>query len=246
MRSVCLLFLIVKQEIKPNMIEPMKAKQSLKAAELQDGDIVCFQLAEAAGTEPRKSESSQESISQLTKRLTLADDNRSPPTKSASTPSGPTNRSSTGGVGSVDEILDARLYYDFLLHKRIVTIYPHPTRNTNAKDIEPVTLTLNSKYSYDVLANKVGESLGVNSTHLRFWTVNATTNMPKAAVKRGPSQTVQTILNPPYSTFSNNNQRNDALFFELLDMSLSELDTKKTIKVNWVSEGTTKEVISQK
>lgn len=25
------------------MIEPMKAKQSLKAAELQDGDIVCFQ-----------------------------------------------------------------------------------------------------------------------------------------------------------------------------------------------------------
>lgn len=31
------------EEIKPSMIEPMKAKQSLKAAELQDGDIVCFQ-----------------------------------------------------------------------------------------------------------------------------------------------------------------------------------------------------------
>lgn len=25
------------------MIEPLKAKQTLKAAELQDGDIVCFQ-----------------------------------------------------------------------------------------------------------------------------------------------------------------------------------------------------------
>jgi ubiquitin carboxyl-terminal hydrolase 7 len=25
------------------MIDPMKAKQTLKAAELQDGDIVCFQ-----------------------------------------------------------------------------------------------------------------------------------------------------------------------------------------------------------
>ena len=25
------------------MIEPLKAKQSLKAAELQDGDIICFQ-----------------------------------------------------------------------------------------------------------------------------------------------------------------------------------------------------------
>jgi len=27
------------------MIDPMKAKQTLKAAELQDGDIVCFQRA---------------------------------------------------------------------------------------------------------------------------------------------------------------------------------------------------------
>jgi len=31
------------QEIKPTMIESLKAKQTLKAAELQDGDIVCFQ-----------------------------------------------------------------------------------------------------------------------------------------------------------------------------------------------------------
>lgn len=32
------------EEIKPSMIESMKAKQSLKAAELQDGDIICFQI----------------------------------------------------------------------------------------------------------------------------------------------------------------------------------------------------------
>lgn len=31
------------QEIKPQMVDPMKAKQTLKAAELQDGDIICFQ-----------------------------------------------------------------------------------------------------------------------------------------------------------------------------------------------------------
>jgi len=31
------------QEIKPNMIEGLKAKHTLKAAELQDGDIICFQ-----------------------------------------------------------------------------------------------------------------------------------------------------------------------------------------------------------
>lgn len=32
-----------RQEIKPNMIEGLKAKHTLKAAELQDGDIICFQ-----------------------------------------------------------------------------------------------------------------------------------------------------------------------------------------------------------
>lgn len=31
------------EEIKPQMIDAMKGKQTLKAAELQDGDIVCFQ-----------------------------------------------------------------------------------------------------------------------------------------------------------------------------------------------------------
>jgi ubiquitin carboxyl-terminal hydrolase 7 len=34
---------VMAQEIKPTMIEGLKAKQSLKAAELQDGDIICFQ-----------------------------------------------------------------------------------------------------------------------------------------------------------------------------------------------------------
>ncbi|TVY45416.1 Ubiquitin carboxyl-terminal hydrolase [Lachnellula subtilissima] len=48
------------EEIKPNMIEPMKAKQSLKAAELQDGDIVCFQKA----VEGKSSDSDRESVPQ--------------------------------------------------------------------------------------------------------------------------------------------------------------------------------------
>lgn len=35
--------LLLWEEIKPNMIEPLKPKFTLKMAELQDGDIVCFQ-----------------------------------------------------------------------------------------------------------------------------------------------------------------------------------------------------------
>lgn len=139
-----------------------------------------------------------------------------------------------------DKSEDAKAFYDFLLHKREVKFYPHPVRNANPGQWPPFLLVLNSKHSYDQLASRVGEYLKEDPTHIRFWTCNATTGNPKASVKRGISQSVATILNPPYSTYSNNNQRPDALFFEVLDISLSELDTKKPLKVSWLSEGQSK------
>jgi ubiquitin carboxyl-terminal hydrolase 7 len=101
---------------------------------------------------------------------------------------------------------------------------------------------MSSKFSYDQIAAKVGEKLDVDPTHLRFHTVNASTGNPKTPIKRNLTQTLQQILTPPYSTFGNNNQRPDMLYFEILDMSLSELDTKKNLKVTWLSEGITKDV----
>jgi ubiquitin carboxyl-terminal hydrolase 7 len=225
------------------MIEPMKAKQSLKAAELQDGDIVCFQKADA-----KSSESDRESVTHLTNQLTLADnDDRSvsspkssllSKTSSNSSEKPPSSKSSV----ALDRIDNAQQFYDFLAHRREVKFHPHPTRNANPEQWQPFELILSNKHSYDQIAAKVGEHLNVDPTHLRFWTVNAANGNPKASVKRGQSQTLNTILNPPYSTFSNANQRPDALYFEVLDISLTELDTKKALRVVWLSEGMSKEV----
>lgn len=217
-RTVLKLF----EEIKPNMIEPMKAKQSLKAAELQDGDIVCFQLA------PSGSDAETPSIK-----------SRSPSSKSSDSVS--TMSDKTLVNKNPDRIESAPAFYDFLLHKREVWFNPHPTRNANPEQFQPFSMILSSKQTYDQVAAKIGERLGgVDPTHLRFWTVNATHGTPKVAVKRGQSQNLQTILSPPYSTYSNNNQRNNALMFEVLDMSLTELDTKKALKVIWLSDGISK------
>ncbi|KAH7323922.1 ubiquitin carboxyl-terminal hydrolase-like protein [Rhexocercosporidium sp. MPI-PUGE-AT-0058] len=228
------------EEIKPSMIEPMKGKQSLKAAELQDGDIVCFQLADG------RSESDSSSVTTLTQRLKLTDLDRGQSIKSdKSTPmrsdassnamAMSSERSSLSRLPS-DRIETAPAFYDFLLHKRDVKFWPIDT----SSGLESFTLVLNSKHSYDQVAARVGDALGVDPTHLRFTTINATSGKPKVIVKRGQSQSLQSILNPPYSTFSNNNQRNDSLYYEVLDMSLQELDTKKSIKLMWVSEGVTK------
>lgn len=107
-------------------------------------------------------------------------------------------------------------------------------------------LELSKKMTYDQLAAKVGEYLNVDPTHLRFSPINATTGKARPVVRRQTNQTLQQILNPPYSTYSNSgNQRNDALYYEILELSLSELETRRNIKIHWLTDGISKEVSGQ-
>ncbi|CZT50859.1 related to human ubiquitin-specific protease [Rhynchosporium secalis] len=208
------------EEIKPTMIESMKAKQTLKAAELQDGDIVCFQLANT-DNKPESDSTAQ----------------NSKPSPTNSVKNSWTTADGTLSKGSPEKYELAPMYYEFLIHRREVRFVPIDTTS----GIEPFTLVLHAKYSYDNIAMRVGEQLGVDPTHIRFTTANQSSGKPKAIVKRGQNQTLQTILNPPYTAYFNQNTpRVDSLFFEVLDMSLSELDTKRSLKITWVSEGITK------
>lgn len=137
-------------------------------------------------------------------------------------------------------IEDAKEFYDYLQFRKVVRLLPHP-RSISISN-KTLDVELSTKFIYDQIAGKIGEALEVDPTHLRLFTVNASTSNPKTPVKRNLSQTLQQILVPPYTTFGNNNQRPDALYYEVLDMSLSELDTKKNLKVTWISEGITKDV----
>ncbi|KAG6004547.1 hypothetical protein E4U21_000931 [Claviceps maximensis] len=199
--------LLLWEEIKPTMIEPLKAKQTLKVAELQDGDIICFQRCSA-----RPAENGQ-----------TQDKSLQEPSRAVS-----------------DRFEDAREYYDFLENKRTVRFHPHPTR-CDQEEYQPFDLVLNAKTNYDTLSERVGAYLKVEPTHIRLWTVNATTNNPKVAVRRGTNPSLRQILNPMGSNALNSSQRGDAFYYEVLEMSLAELDTKKSIKLTWLSEGITKE-----
>lgn len=139
-----------------------------------------------------------------------------------------------------DLIEDAQQFYDYLLYRKIVHFLPYSKTAVDRQEV--LDIELSSKYSYDQIAAKVGEKINVDPTHLRFHTVNATTGAPKAPIKRSLNHTLHTILTPPYTTFGNNNQRVDELYFEVLEMSLSELDTKKSLRIIWLSEGITKDV----
>ena len=181
------------EEIKSSMIEPMKPKATLHHAEIQDGDIVCFQR-----------QLQEKEISSI---------------------------ASTGGY------TDVREFYDYLLNRKQVIFSP---RIAAEGARESFKLDLSRKMSYEQFSAKVGEYLKVDPTHIRFSTVNATTGKAKANIKRNAALSLNQILAPSFA-YGNSNQRDDALYYEVLDMSLSELDTKKNLKVFYVSEGQSKE-----
>ena len=127
-------------------------------------------------------------------------------------------------------------FYDYLLNRVVVRFAPR-----FGDDQEEVDLALSRKMSYDQFSAKLGEHLKVDPTHIRFSTMNATTLKPKSIVRRNPNQTLYQILHPQFSSY-NSHQRTDALFYEVMDMSLTELETKKNMRLTWVSDGLTKEV----
>lgn len=193
------------------MIEPMKPKMTLQQAEIQDGDIVCFQ----------KGLSDSELVPLL-----------------LNVPARANSRCRVSAIQQAGNYANAKDFYDYLLNRIVVTFRPRFPKNEEGEVIE---LPLNKKMFYDQFAAKVGEALKVDPTHIRFTTVNATTQKAKTTVRRHPTLNLYQILHPQFSSYSPH-QRNDVLSYEVLDISLSELDTKKSMRLVWVTEGLTKEV----
>ena len=201
------------EEIKPNFVEVMKPKQTLAQSEIQDGDIVCFQKS-------------------LTIEETQAIQEKSP---SAYT--------------------EAPAFYDYLLNRVVVQFAPKPgvagAASIDSPENVKFNLYLSKKDTYDNLAVKVSEHLSnmsattIDPTHIRFTTINAQSLKPRSIVKRSQALTLATILTGVgggYGGYGYANQSQDSLYYEVLEMSLTDLEQRKIIKIVWLSDGIQKEV----
>lgn len=133
---------------------------------------------------------------------------------------------------------DARQYYDYLLNRTNVKFAPIKTNEG-----DEFSLTLSRKMTYDQVSKKVGEHLNIDPTHLRFAQVTTSTGKPKPFIKRNNNQNLLQILNGQYGVYGYTVHRTDALYYEVLETSLSEYETKKCLKVTWLPEGITKEQV---
>ena len=139
------------------------------------------------------------------------------------------------------KFIDPPSFYNYLCYRTDVWF---ADRTEPENDDRIFKLELSKIMSYDQIAQKVAQHLGVEPTHLRFSTVHASTHKPRQYVKRGPTQTLSSIFSPTYSAYgASMNTRTDCLMYEILDMPLSELETKKLVKIFLLSEGITKEQV---
>ncbi|KAF7712240.1 Ubiquitin carboxyl-terminal hydrolase [Penicillium ucsense] len=177
------------EEIKHNMIDVMKPKQTFQQSEIQDGDIITFQR-------------------------TVKDTE----------------------LPSTALYTDARQYYDYLLNRMDVRFAP-----IRPGEGEEFVLTLSRKLTYDQWSQKVAEHLKVEPTHLRFAPVTASNGKAKSFLKRTTTSNLAQILNGQYGAYGYTVHRSDSLYYEVLDMSLSDYESKKSFKVVYLPEGITKE-----
>ncbi|KIP09627.1 hypothetical protein PHLGIDRAFT_86496 [Phlebiopsis gigantea 11061_1 CR5-6] len=170
------------EEIKPGMIELMKPKLTFTQSEIQDGDIICFQV-----------DISEKEIHDI---------------ENQGLHSNPTQ------------------HYDFL-QNRVMIIF-RPKFEEADRDHPEFSSVLSKKQNYDTMSVKVGEYLKHDPIKLRFTTTHATNGSPKTILKRSLNQSISEIISPTYS-----NAQTTVILYEKLDVSIVELETKRSLKVIW-------------
>ncbi|TPX31523.1 hypothetical protein SmJEL517_g05139 [Synchytrium microbalum] len=127
----------------------------------------------------------------------------------------------------------APAYFDAILNRITVAFRPKTVGKDvpsmkDAKDRGPgdFELVLSKKMAYDLVAQAVADKLGrMDPMKIRF-SSNAATSSPKQVIKRQANMTLQEMIPPQYQS-----QITPILFYEILDISITELETKRYIKV---------------
>jgi ubiquitin carboxyl-terminal hydrolase 7 len=78
------------------------------------------------------------------------------------------------------------------------------------------------------MSTKAGEFLRHDPIKLRFTTTHATNGSPKSVLKRSLNQSIQEIMVPSYI-----NPTTTIILYEKLDVSIVELETKRSLKIIW-------------
>jgi len=119
-------------------------------------------------------------------------------------------------------------YYEYVMNRVTVKF-----RRLDKPKIQTFTLELSKRMLYDQVTKKIAERIGTDPNKIRLTGHNGYYDQPKPTpIKRTERMTLQDMLTVYYQPPSNNNL-SDTLFFEALELPVSEYENKKVLKITW-------------
>ncbi|KAJ7030553.1 hypothetical protein C8F04DRAFT_1222353 [Mycena alexandri] len=118
-------------------------------------------------------------------------------------------------------------FYDFLQNR--VLIFFRPKFEETNHDHPKFGVVFSKKQNYDTMSAKAGEFLCHPAIKLRFTTTEGTSGSPKSVLKWSLNQSIAEIMSvaPIY------NNPTTIILYEKLDVSIVELETKRSLRVVW-------------
>ncbi|EPY54271.1 ubiquitin carboxy terminal hydrolase Ubp21 [Schizosaccharomyces cryophilus OY26] len=121
--------------------------------------------------------------------------------------------------------------YDFLAHRLSVTFEPRNGEDSDGTfDLELTTHT-----TYNEMAQAVGKVLDADPGYLQFTLAHLPSKTPRTVIRNPSKFTLQNAIPYAYA-----NDQHVVIFYEILDLSLSELEHKQLVQVHFISDGITK------
>ena len=197
------------EEIKPHLIEKMDVEQTFQQAEIQNGDIVCFQLRpNQDGSEESKVETDAtllktipEYFERLTKQLTVTFKQR---------------------PAEADEVSSDR---DDVQDPDAMETDP-----TSPKD--EFTLTLCTDDTYDTVAGAVARRLKISDPLRILFSRSGFGNNGFQPIRRTPRTTLEDMANFVHVY----NRRQAYLYYEELSMSIVDMENTTVVPITYVGE----------
>lgn len=123
-------------------------------------------------------------------------------------------------------------FYDFFTNRVLVHFRP---RYDDMAIVQEFHLLLSKKMNYDQMAAKVGEKIQHDPMKLRF--TSSLQGQPKSIIRRSAHNAVSDMIQASYT-----NGPSNVLFYELLDISIIEIETKRNVRVTWTGAHNKEEV----
>ncbi|KAF9432060.1 hypothetical protein BGZ76_011315 [Entomortierella beljakovae] len=120
-------------------------------------------------------------------------------------------------------------YFDYIYNRIIVNFKP---KNEEDTTLQTYTIELSRKSTYDQVATKLAEKLGTDPLHIQFTSASLQNGLPKAPIKRITNLQLHEMLSPGYIHQGGLGQ--NVIYYEKLDISIVELESKQLLKVTWL------------